>query len=405
MRELVVPLVLLLVACSADGQGPAQSGDPWPTPPPNADGQAPAFPGQTRAPAIHSPFQLNVEIVSNELERPWAVALLPDGRFIVTERPGRMRIIMPDGIKREPLEGVPPVAGGGQGGLFDVTISPHFATDRMIYFSYAEPRGGDTNATAVARAVLSRDSRRLENVQVIFRQEPAWASRQHFGSRVVFDPSGTHVYITLGERNRPDSRPLAQQLDNDIGKIVRINPDGQAPADNPFFSRAGARREIWSYGHRNVQAAAINPATGELWTVEHGAQGGDEVNIPRAGRNYGWPIITYGEDYGGAPIGAGITQQQGMEQPIYYFDPVIAPSGAVFYRGDLFAGWRGDLLVGGLAGEALVRLKLNGERVVGEERMLTDHGRIRDIAEADNGAIYVVTDETNGELLRLTPRR
>ena len=405
MRDLMVAATFFLVACGgADGESAAPQGE-WPTPPPNAEGQTPAFAGQTRAPAIHSPFHLNVETVTNGLERPWAVALLPDGRFLVTERPGRMRVIARDGTKSAPLDGVPAVATGGQGGLFDVTLSPSFATDRLIYFSFAEPRGEGTNATAVARAMLSRDARRLENVQVIFRQEPAWASRQHFGSRVVFDPSGTHIFITLGERNRDDSRPLAQTLDNTIGKVVRITPDGQAPGDNPFFNRAGARREIWSYGHRNVQAAAINPATGELWTVEHGAQGGDEVNIPRAGRNYGWPIITYGEDYSGLPIGAGITQHEGMEQPIYYFDPVIAPSGAVFYRGDLFTGWGGDLLVGGLASNALVRLKLNGDRVVGEERVLTDVGRVRDVAEAEDGALYVVTDESDGRLLRLTPRR
>ena len=406
MRCLMLAFIAILVGCEADGQSttPPGADGSWPTPPPNAAGQHPAFAGQTRAPAMHSPFAINEQTIATGLQRPWAIAFLPDGRMLVTERPGRMRIVTRQGALSQPLGGIPNVMARGQGGLFDVAVSPDFAT-RLIYWSYAEPResNGEVNGTSVARGRLSQDERRIENVQVIFRQLPSWRSRAHFGSRLVFDGNG-HLFVTLGERYEPESRVLAQSLEADMGKVVRINLDGSIPQDNPFVGRANARPEIWSYGHRNVQGADINPSTGELWTIEHGAQGGDEINIPRAGKNYGWPIITYGEDYSGLPIGQGITQQEGMEQPIYYWDPVIAPSGSHFYRGELFAGWRGDLLISGLASNALVRVKLNGEHVVGEERVATDLGRIRDVAESEDGALWVVTDEQNGRVIRLTPR-
>jgi glucose/arabinose dehydrogenase len=298
------------------------------------------------------------------------------------------------------IEGVPYMPVTNQGGLLDVAVSPNFATDRSIFLSYAETRANDENATSVARARLSADHRRLESFQVIFRQQPAWESEYHFGSRLVFDREG-RLYVTLGERARAPEH--AQDLSDTLGKVLRINTDGSAPSDNPFVGRAGAAPEIWSYGHRNVQGADLHPETGQLWTIEHGAQGGDELNAPRAGRNYGWPVISYGEDYGGAPIGRGITQQEGMEQPIYYWDPVIAPGDIDFYRGDLFP-WRGDLLIGGLRSQAIVRLELDGERVVGEERIELNIGRVRDITEAPDGSLWVATDEDEGRIVRIVPR-
>jgi aldose sugar dehydrogenase len=335
--------------------------------------------------------------VARGLERPWALAFLPDGRMLVTERPGRLRIITRDGRVEPPLTGVPEVLAQGQGGLLDVAISPTFAHDRLVYLSYAEPGGGGAG-TAVARGRLG--DRGLEGVQVIWRQEPKVGGGNHWGSRLVFRPDGT-LFVTLGDRY--GQRERAQDLSTTIGKIIRINPDGSVPKDNPFVGRSGARPEIWSYGHRNVQSAALD-ANGRLWTVEHGARGGDELNAPEAGKNYGWPVITYGVDYSGAKIGVG-TAQPGMEQPVYYWDPVIAPSGAVFYTGDAFPDWRGNLLVGSLQPGRLVRLQIADGRVVREERYLGDLGeRIRDVRQGPDGLIYVVIDSSRARILRLEPR-
>ena len=331
------------------------------------------------------------------LEHPWGVELLPDGRFLVTERPGRLRIVNRDGRLSAPLTGVPEVYARGQGGLLDVALSPGFAQDRLVYLSFAE-RGSGGAGTAVARGRLGE--RGLEDAQVIWRQQPKVdGSYNHWGSRLVFRPDGT-LFVTLGDRFVHSER--AQDLSTTIGKIVRINPDGSVPRDNPFVGRAGALPEIWSYGHRNVQAAALD-ARGELWTVEHGARGGDELNNPQPGKNYGWPVITYGVDYSGARIGIG-TAQAGMEQPVYYWDPVIAPSGATFYSGSLFPDWRGDLLVGSLRPGALVRLRIVNGRVTVEERYLDELGeRIRDVREGPDGAIYLLTDSSRGRLIRVEP--
>ncbi|HEY7437344.1 MAG TPA: PQQ-dependent sugar dehydrogenase [Methylomirabilota bacterium] len=335
------------------------------------------------------------------LEHPWGVELLPDGRFLVTERPGRLRIVGPDGRLSEPLTGVPEVFARGQGGLLDVALGPGFAQDRLVYLSFAE-RGPGGAGTAVARGRLGE--RGLEGTQVIWRQQPkVEGSYNHWGSRLVFRPDGT-LFVTMGDRFAHLER--AQDLSTTIGKIVRINPDGSIPRDNPyagpFVGRAGALPEIWSYGHRNVQAAVLD-ARGELWTVEHGARGGDELNNPQPGKNYGWPVITYGVDYSGARIGIG-TAQAGMEQPVYYWDPVIAPSGATFYSGTAFPGWRGDLLVGSLRPGALVRLRIANGRVTLEERYLDELGeRIRDVREGPDGAIYLLTDSSRGRLLRVEP--
>lgn len=349
-----------------------------------------------------SNVSIAVEEVATGLDHPWAVEALPDGALLVTERAGRLRVITRTGQISAPIAGLPAVDARGQGGLLDVALSPAFAQDNTIYWTFAEAREGG-NGTSVARGQLNRQANRIEGAQVIFRQMPAWDSRGHFGSRIVFDRQG-QIFVVLGDRQQQEPRELAQDLSTHIGKVVRINTEGAAAPGNPFASRANTRAEIWSYGHRNVQGAALHPDTGELWLVEHGPRGGDELNIARAGRNYGWPVISYGEEYNGSPVNAGIAVREGMEQPIYYWDPVIAPGGMLFYRGDLFP-WRGDVVISGLSVRSLVRLDLEGERVVGEERFLANaEGRIRDVAEAADGALWIVTDEDNGRLLRLTPR-
>jgi aldose sugar dehydrogenase len=332
--------------------------------------------------------------VARGLEHPWAVAFLAEGRLLVTERPGRLRMVGKDGTLSEPLTGVPKVQAGGQGGLLDVVLSPSFAQDRLVYLSFSEPGEGGAS-TAVARGRLGE--RGLDDTQVIWRQQPKVGGPMHFGSRLVFRPDGT-LFVTVGDRY--SQRDRAQDLSTTIGKVIRINADGSVPKDNPFVGREGARPEIWSYGHRNVQAAALDPQ-GQLWTVEHGARGGDELNNPQPGRNYGWPIITYGIDYSGAKIGVG-TARPGMEQPAYYWDPVIAPSGAVFYHGDQFPDWKGHLFVGSLNPGRLVRLKLADGRVTEEARYAIGSGeRVRDVRQGPDGALYVVIDASRGRVVRL----
>ncbi|CAH1664103.1 PQQ-dependent sugar dehydrogenase [Chelatococcus asaccharovorans] len=342
--------------------------------------------------------RLTVETVARDLDHPWSVAFLPDGRMLVTERAGRLRLI--GNGNATAVSGVPEVRARGQGGLLDVALDPDFATNRLIYLSYAEPREGGLGGTAVARGTLDERAARLTDVQVIFRQQPGYSGNNHFGSRLAFAPDGT-LFVTLGERF--DLRDKAQDLDNHLGKVVRINRDGSIPADNPFVGRSGAKPDIWTYGHRNPQSAAINPRTNVLWTIEHGARGGDEINISKKGANYGWPVIGYGTHYSGAKIGAGTTQK-GMEQPVFYWDPSIAPSGMVFYTGNRYPGWQNSLFTGALAGQMLVRLQLQGDRVIREERLLTDMGaRIRDVRQGPDGLLYLLTDASDGRLLRLIP--
>jgi glucose/arabinose dehydrogenase len=355
----------------------------------------------TRAPAVKSKQTFKVETVAQGLVHPWGLGFLPDGRLIVTERPGRVRIVAATGALSPPVRGVPRVYANGQGGLLDVALSPDFAETGLIYLSYAEPRAGTKNGTSVVRGklVAESDGAHLEQVEVIFRQEPSYVSSSHFGSRIVFTPDGS-LFVTLGERY--SAREEAQNPGNHLGKLVRLRPDGSPYVGNP--KKDGWRPQIWSIGHRNVQGAALNPASGKLWTIEHGARGGDEINIPQAGKNYGWPVITYGREYNYAKIGEG-THKAGMEQPIYYWDPSIAPSGAAFYTGDLFPEWRGNLFVGALAGQALHRLVLDDERVVGEEKLLSDLGeRIRDVRQGPDGALWLLTDHPDGRVLRLTTR-
>jgi len=340
--------------------------------------------------------KVGVEAVAEGLEHPWALAFLPDGRMLVTERPGRLRLVGSDGRVSNPLAGVPRVQARGQGGLLDVAIDPAFEQNRLVYLSYAEPGEGGAG-TAVARARLGEGG--LVDLAVVYRQQPKVAGNNHFGSRLVFTPDGK-LFVTQGDRQA--YREEAQNLGSGLGKLVRINPDGSVPEDNPFVGRSGARPETYSYGHRNMQGAALHPETGQLWTLEHGARGGDELNRPEAGKNYGWPVITYGRDYSGASIGEG-TAREGMEQPVYYWDPVIAPSGAVWYTGDRYPGWAGSLFIGSLRG-ALVRLTVEGGRVTSEERYLGERGdRIRDVQQGPDGFLYLVTDESDGRVLRVVP--
>ena len=346
--------------------------------------------------------QLRTEVVASGLQHPWAVAFIDGGRMLVTERSGALRVVLPSGEVGAPLAGLPPVDAGGQGGLLDVVSDRDFARNRTVYFCYAEPagQGEKGNSTAMASARLSSDARRLEQVKVLFSQRPKFQSTAHFGCRIVQTDDG-HLFLTLGDRfSRMQD---AQTLDNHHGKIVRLNKDGSMPLDNPFAQRAGALPEIWSYGHRNLQGATLGP-DGHLWTTEHGPQGGDELNRPEPGKNYGWPVITYGENYGGGPIGAGITAAPGLEQPVHYWTPSIAPSGMVFVTSQRYPGWQGSLLVGALKFRYLARLTLNGQRVVAEEKLLPNlRQRVRDVRQGPDGFVYLLTDERNGQLLRLLP--
>lgn len=394
--------VLALTQLTGHAQQPVNAG------PPNAPWQSPAFEGQTRAPEEASGVEFEVQTIASGLENPWGMAFLPERRILVTERAGRMRIVTASGTVSDPLSGLPAVDARGQGGLLDVALDPMFALNRLVYWSYAEPRRGGQNGTTVARGrFVDGLNPRFEQVRVIYRQEPSMPSTMHYGGRLAWATDGT-LLITQGERSDLDGRMQAQRMDSLLGKIVRINPDGSVPRSNPFVGQRGSRSEIWSIGHRNVEAAAINPVTGDLWEVEHGARGGDELNVVRRGLDYGWPTITYGIEYDGRPIGDGIQVQPGMEQPLYYWDPVIAPSGMTFYTSELFPQWKGSLFVGGLASQALVRLSIEGERVVGEERLLTDgvtnSGRIRDVRQGPDGALYLLTDDSHGRLLKIVPR-
>jgi len=345
---------------------------------------------------------ITVTEIAAGLRHPWAIAFLPDGRMLVTERIGNMRIIATDGTIGATLDGLPDVDARGQGGLLDVAIDPKFSENRLVYWSYAEP-GEDGNSTAVARGRLSDDETALTDVKVIFSQQPKLPSTAHFGSRLVFDGKG-HLFITLGERSSAKFRVQAQDLNSHLGKVIRLNEDGSVPADNPFVGRSDARPEIWSYGTRNVQAAALNPETGELWEIEHGPSGGDELNVAEPGKNYGWPIVSYGVNYDGTPVGSGESKAEGMEDPLHQWTPVIAPSGMIFYSGKLAPAWERNIFVGGLAAQSLVRLELEGRKVIHEERLLEDLGeRIRDVAEGPDGSIYVATDADNGKIFRITP--
>ena len=385
----------------------------------NAPEQKPAFPGQTRVCAVKSDVAFEVTVVAKGLNQPWAVEPLADGNFLITEKSGQMRIVTAKGEIGEPIGGLlpvgqggvsdasgqgglPPITARGQGGLLDVALSPNFEKDRTIFWSFVEQRTGGSG-TSVARGTLSTDRKKLDGVRVIFRALPTYDNGLHFGSRLAFGPDGK-LYITLGDRfDKEITRPQAQQLSSHLGKIIRINPDGSVPTDNPFVKQKDALPEIWTLGHRNIQSSTFDDQ-GRLWTVEHGAKGGDELNLIAKGKNYGWAVISYGEEYSGEPIPGNITAKEGYEQPVYYWDPVIAPSGMQFYTGKAFPAWRGSIFIGGLVSQRLVRLVIKDKRVVGEEHLLTDRGqRIRDVRQGPDGALYVVTDQANGELWKIAP--
>ena len=409
MRPVLLPLTVaaLVLVGGAACAAPAPTGQPMETRPGNTANFSPAFPGQTRAPRSNDATAVATTVIASGLINPWALEFLPDGRMLVTEKAGTLRIVARDGTKGPAIAGVPAVDSAGQGGLLDVALDPAYAKNRLIYWSYAEP-GQGANNTAVARGrFVDGATPTVESVQVIFHQAPSLQSNLHFGGRLVWGRDGT-LFITLGDRSITPGRMQAQRLDGLLGKIVRLNADGTIPKDNPFVGKDGVRPEIWSLGHRNIQSAALNPATGELWEVEHGTRGGDELNVSRKGQDYGWPTIAYGIEYQGGPITGGLQQQEGMQQPVYYWDPVIAPSGMLFYTGKAFPAWQNSLFIGGLGSTNLVRLSLKGDRVVGEERLLQDlqpqRERIRDVRQGPDGAVYVLTDSAKGRILKLVPK-
>ncbi|MEX2453789.1 MAG: PQQ-dependent sugar dehydrogenase [Rhodospirillaceae bacterium] len=347
--------------------------------------------------------RIRVETFAAGLSSPWGLDFLPDGRIVVTEKPGRLRIVGTDGTLSPPIEGVPEVDARGQGGMLDVTLHPDFADNRLVYLAFSEPGPNGTNSTAVVRGALNAAGTALEKVETVFSQEPKVASIQHYGARIVFAPDGK-MFVTTGDRSDSRFRDQAQDLNSHLGKVIRLHDDGRVPDDNPFVGRTNLRPEIWSYGHRNIQGAAIHPDSGNLWAIEHGPRGGDEINIPAAGKNYGWPVVSHGVEYSGGPVGSGRKEAPGMIDPIVTWTPVIAPGGMKFYSADAFPAWRGNLLISGLRSQALVRLELDGEAVTHEERLLTSlDKRIRDVAVGHEGAVYVLTDESDGEILQITP--
>lgn len=427
VRTAASALVLLLAACSkkpttneerstpkvveAEGQGQATEprvgpnpGVPVETAPPNVPEFKPAFAGQTRAPAVHTKTPLRVTEVAEDLDEPWAIAFLPDGRMLVTEKhDGELYVVGQDGKKSKKAAGVPKVDGRDQGGLLDVELGPDYATTKLVYISYYEPReGGNGLAVARARWVDGKEPK-LEKLEVIFRMQPTLDSTKHAGGRLLFAKDGM-LFVTLGERSILEGRVQARKLDSDFGKIVRIAPDGGVPKDNPFVDRDGARPEIWTLGHRNVLGADFDDK-GRLWVAEMGPRGGDELNLISRGKDYGWPTIGYGEEYSGERIHQ-TTQAPDLEQPIYYWDPVISPGALTIYSGELIPEWKGNFLIAGLSSKALIRLVLKDDRVVGEERLLMDRKeRMREVVQGPGGALYLLTDDSDGKLLKVEPAR
>jgi glucose/arabinose dehydrogenase len=358
----------------------------------------PAFKGQTRVKGITTKAKHKGTIITSELDRPWGIISMPDGRFLLTEKAGKMRIVTAEGNIGEPIAGVPKVNDGGQGGLLGLCLDPDFPTNRMVYWAFSEP-GAQGNVTAIAKGRLSDNESALEQVTVIYRANPRYSGNLHYGSRLVFDKSG-YLFATTGERSDMETRPQAQSVTSGLGKLIRITKDGAPAPDNPFAGQGNALPELYSIGHRNPQGLAFHPETGDLWLNEFGPRGGDELNLIRAGANYGWPIITYGIEYSGETIGEGIQQKEGLEQPVYYWDPVISPSGMTFYSGDRMAEWNNNLFISCLSGMHIVRLVIENNKVVGEERLLANENqRFRDITQGMDGALYAITDQ--GRLYRI----
>ncbi|MCZ2397962.1 MAG: PQQ-dependent sugar dehydrogenase [Chitinophagales bacterium] len=365
---------------------------------PNTDYQ-PAFKGQTRIAGMKTETPFKVDVITSSLESPWGITTLPDGRFLITQKKGTMVIVNKNGEVSAPITGIPEVNSRGQGGLLGLTLDPDFANNRMVYwvFSLSTPDG---NQTAVAKGKLSADEKSIENAVVIYKANPAYNGTLHFGGRILFDKTG-NLFVSTGERSDLATRPQAQWLNSALGKVVRITKDGKPAPGNPFLNNGNAFPEIWSYGHRNVQGLAFNPVTGDLWEGEFGPRGGDEINLVQPGKNYGWPVITYSLEYSGKKIGDGITQKEGMEQPVYYWDPVISPSGMTFYTGNTIPEWKNNLFVTALSGSHIARLRIENNKVTGEERLLADQGqRFRDITQGNDGNLYAVTDQ--GRLYRIS---
>ncbi|MDR6967487.1 glucose/arabinose dehydrogenase [Flavobacterium arsenatis] len=398
--------VLVLTACGNKNtenkatdkeQSAATTNAPVETEKPNSD-LKPAFAGQTRIAGVQTKTPYEGKMLTDKLDRPWGVASLPDGRLLVTEKGGTMRIVTASGEVSEKIKGLPEVNDSGQGGLLGVAIDPNFETNKMVYWTYSE-KTKEGNLTAVAKGKLASDESKVENVVVIFRATPGHKSTLHYGSRILFDKQGNLIFST-GERSDKETRPQAQQLNSANGKILRITTDGKPASGNPFANTPNARPEIYSYGHRNVQGLAFHPVTGDLWENEFGPLGGDELNLIQPGKNYGWPIITYGMEYSGDKIGQHIGQKEGLEQPVYYWDPVLSPSGMAFYTGSELAEWNNNLFITGLSSTHIARLVIENNKVVGEERLLKDERqRFRDITQGKDGALYAVTDE--GRLYRI----
>ena len=378
-----------------------QTGDPVETLPPNTNYQ-PAFPGQTRIGSIKTNTPLNIEIVASEIGRPWAIVAMPNGNLLVTDKMGFMQVFSETGSLLTKVEGFPAVDDGGQGGMLDVALDPDFATNRMIFWTFSEPFGNE-NLTSVAKGRLANDEKSIENPTVIYRAEPSYNGSLHYGSRLAFDVAG-NLYASTGERSDLVTRPQAQHLNSALGKIIRITKNGKPVANNPFVSETNALPEIYSYGHRNVQGLAFHPVTNQLWEAEFGAKGGDEINFIESGKNYGWPVITYGLEYSGEKIGDGITQKEGMEQPAYYWDPSVSPSGIDFYTGTAIPEWQNNLFIGCLSGQHIIRLLIENNKIKGEERLLEDKKeRFRDVlGRHSNQSLYAVTD--SGKIYRVSKK-
>ncbi len=391
----IIPATALATALATPAAAQVEQG------PKNVPDYEPAFDNQTRAPAVETDAPLSLQTVTDGLSHPWGIEVMPNGTYLVTERAGSLRRVGRDGAISAPISGVPEVAARDQGGLLDVAISPEFSEDRLVFLTYAKPMGEGRTATAAARGRLSEDGTALEEVTDIFVQDPPADNAMHFGSRIVID--GEYAFVTTGEHFTQTYRQYAQDLDKTYGKVVRVTRDGAVPDDNPYLGRDGAKGEIWSLGHRNVQGAHLHPDTGDLWALEHGPAGGDELNLIERGANYGWPAVSYGRQYSGPLIGSGQPRAEGVTEPRYYWDPVIAPGGFDFYEGEMFPAWQGDVLAGSLSPGGLVRLTLDGDTVTGEERLFGEAGRVRDVEVDADGAVLLLTDKANGEILRVVP--
>ena len=394
---LISAVALTLTIFSFEASSQDSSKDPVEKLAPNSAYPS-AFAGQTRIAGVKTKAAIESKVLVNGLKRPWGMTVLPDGRLLITEKAGVMKIVTTSGTVSEPITGLPEVNSAGQGGLLGLTIDPDFTKNRMVYWSFSE-KSASGNLTAIAKGTLSTDEKRIENVTVIYRANPAHPSTGHYGGRILVDRTG-NLLITTGERSSLETRPQAQFLTSANGKVIRITKDGKPAPGNPFLNNPEAKPEIYSYGHRNVQNLAFHPATGDIWTAEFGPRGGDELNLIKPGNNYGWPIITYGIEYSGAKIGDAIQQKEGMEQPVYYWDPVISPSGMSFYSSNTIPEWKNNLFIGSLSGMHVLRLVIKNNKVVGEERLLADQKqRFRSVIEGKDGALYAITDE--GRLYRL----